>query len=77
MKGMLFYFHFQVHCQLRSCSKTKTITSRRPFARLMSKNEDIRMTKLLMQQRLSNGAPSPKLSKMLEILVDHYSMFSF
>ncbi|CAH2035553.1 unnamed protein product [Thlaspi arvense] len=45
-----------------------------PFARLMSKNEDIRMTKLLMQQRLSNGAPSPKLSKMLEILVDHYKM---
>lgn len=43
----------------------------------MSKNEDIRMTKLLMQQRLSNGAPSPKLSKMLEILVAHYSMFSF
>ncbi|CAN8285643.1 unnamed protein product [Cochlearia groenlandica] len=43
-----------------------------PFARLMSKNEDIRMTKLLMQQRLSNGAPSPKLSKMLQILVDHY-----
>jgi Fanconi anemia group M protein len=48
-----------------------------PFARLMSKNEDIRMTKLLMQQRLSHGAPSPKLSKMLEILVDHFSMFSF
>ncbi|XP_024009524.1 DEAD-box ATP-dependent RNA helicase FANCM [Eutrema salsugineum] len=45
-----------------------------PFARLMSKNEDIRMTKLLMQQRLLNGAPSPKLSKMLEILVDHYKM---
>ncbi|KAJ0235600.1 DEAD-box ATP-dependent RNA helicase FANCM [Hirschfeldia incana] len=45
-----------------------------PFARLMSKNEDIRMTKLLMQQRLSNGAPSPKLSKMLEILVDHYKI---
>lgn len=45
-----------------------------PFARLMSKNADIRMTKLLMQQRLSNGAPSPKLSKMLEILVDHYKI---
>lgn len=43
----------------------------------MSKNEDIRKTKLLMQQRLSHGAPSPKLSKMLEILVDHFSMFSF
>jgi Fanconi anemia group M protein len=45
-----------------------------PFARLMSKNEDIRMTKLLMQQRLSHGAPSPKLSKMLEILVDHFKV---
>ncbi|KAL1213502.1 DEAD-box ATP-dependent RNA helicase FANCM [Cardamine amara subsp. amara] len=44
------------------------------FARLMSKNEDIRKTKLLMQQRLSNGAPSPKLSKMLEILVDHFKV---
>ncbi|CAH8254507.1 unnamed protein product [Arabidopsis lyrata] len=45
-----------------------------PFARLMSKNEDIRKTKLLMQQRLSHGAPSPKLSKMLEILVDHFKV---
>ncbi|CAA7024326.1 unnamed protein product [Microthlaspi erraticum] len=45
-----------------------------PFARLMSKNEDIRKTKLLMQQRLSNGATSPKLSKMLEILVDHFKV---
>ncbi|KAJ6877885.1 hypothetical protein NC651_030585 [Populus alba x Populus x berolinensis] len=38
------------------------------FARLMSKNEDIRKIKLLMQQSLSHGAPSPKLSKMLEKL---------
>ncbi|XP_019099377.1 PREDICTED: ATP-dependent DNA helicase mph1-like [Camelina sativa] len=45
-----------------------------PFARLMSKNEDIWKTKLLMQQRLSHGAPSPKLSKMLEILVDHFKV---
>ncbi|EOA39492.1 hypothetical protein CARUB_v10008097mg [Capsella rubella] len=45
-----------------------------PFARLMSKNEDIRKTKLLMQQMLSHGAPSPKLSKMLEILVDHFKV---
>ncbi|XP_010543518.1 PREDICTED: ATP-dependent DNA helicase mph1 isoform X2 [Tarenaya hassleriana] len=45
-----------------------------PFARLMSKNEDIRKAKLLMQQSMSNGAPSPKLSKMLEVLVDHFKM---
>ncbi|XP_015579449.2 DEAD-box ATP-dependent RNA helicase FANCM isoform X1 [Ricinus communis] len=42
------------------------------FARLMSKNEDIRKVKLSMQQSLSHGAPSPKLSKMLEILTDHF-----
>ncbi|KAL5776376.1 hypothetical protein ACOSP7_009302 [Xanthoceras sorbifolium] len=43
-----------------------------PFARFMSKNEIIRKVKLLMQQSLSHGAPSPKLSKMLEVLVDHF-----
>ncbi|CAK7344909.1 unnamed protein product [Dovyalis caffra] len=43
------------------------------FARLMSKNEDIRKVKLLMLQSLSHGAPSPKLSKLLEVLVDHFS----
>ncbi|KAF2317439.1 hypothetical protein GH714_022286 [Hevea brasiliensis] len=43
-----------------------------PFARLMTKNEDIRKVKLSMQQSLSHGAPSPKLSKMLEVLVDHF-----
>ncbi|KAM3729495.1 hypothetical protein ACB098_12G016800 [Castanea mollissima] len=42
------------------------------FARFMSKNEDIRKAKLLMQQNLSHGAPSPKLSKMLEVLLDHF-----
>ncbi|KAI9201492.1 hypothetical protein LWI28_024242 [Acer negundo] len=42
------------------------------FARFMSKNEIIRKVKLLMQQSLSHGAPSPKLSKMLEVLVDHF-----
>ncbi|KAF9670622.1 hypothetical protein SADUNF_Sadunf13G0088000 [Salix dunnii] len=42
------------------------------FARLMSKNEDIWKVKLLMQQSLSHGAPSPKLSKMVEVLVDHF-----
>ncbi|KFK23251.1 hypothetical protein AALP_AAs51800U000100 [Arabis alpina] len=45
-----------------------------PFARLMSKNEDIKKVKLLMQRRLSNGAPSPKLSKMLEVLIDHFKV---
>jgi len=39
----------------------------------MGKNEDIRKIKLLMQQSLSHGAPSPKLSKMVEVLVDHFS----
>ncbi|GAV57775.1 Helicase_C domain-containing protein/ResIII domain-containing protein [Cephalotus follicularis] len=42
------------------------------FARIMSKNEDIRKVKLLMQQSLSHGAPSPKLTKLLEVLVDHF-----
>ncbi|KAK2658484.1 hypothetical protein Ddye_005017 [Dipteronia dyeriana] len=42
------------------------------FARFTSKNEIIRKVKLLMQQSLSHGAPSPKLSKMLEVLVDHF-----
>uniref|UniRef100_A0A2N9HDI2 Helicase ATP-binding domain-containing protein n=1 Tax=Fagus sylvatica TaxID=28930 RepID=A0A2N9HDI2_FAGSY len=44
------------------------------FARFMSKNEDIRKSKLLMQQNLSHGAPSPKLSKMLEVLLDHFNV---
>lgn len=26
-----------------------------------------------MQQSLSNGTPNPKLSKMLDILIDHFS----
>lgn len=43
------------------------------FARLMSKDEDIRKIKPLTQQSLSHGAPSPRLSKMLEVLVDHFS----
>ncbi|CAL5333513.1 unnamed protein product [Camellia sinensis] len=45
-----------------------------PFARLMSRNEGIHRAKLLMQQSLSHGAPSPKLSKMLEVLIDHFKM---
>ncbi|XWS24799.1 hypothetical protein CRYUN_Cryun27aG0015700 [Craigia yunnanensis] len=42
------------------------------FSRLMSKNEDIMKAKLLMQRSLSHGAPSPKLSKMLEVLINHF-----
>ncbi|XP_062091979.1 DEAD-box ATP-dependent RNA helicase FANCM isoform X2 [Humulus lupulus] len=42
------------------------------FARYMSRNEDIFKAKLIMQQSLSHGAPSPKLSKMLEVLLDHF-----
>lgn len=42
----------------------------------MSRNEDICKAKLIMQQSLSHGAPSPKLSKMLEVLHDHFSMWS-
>ncbi|OWM67462.1 hypothetical protein CDL15_Pgr028325 [Punica granatum] len=42
------------------------------FAGLMSRNEDIQRAKLLMQQNLSRGTPNPKLSKMLEVLIDHF-----
>ncbi|XP_024930384.2 DEAD-box ATP-dependent RNA helicase FANCM isoform X1 [Ziziphus jujuba] len=45
-----------------------------PFARYMSRNEDLLKVKLLMQQNLSHGAPSPKLSKMLEVLLDHFKL---
>ncbi|XAR55643.1 RNA helicase [Bertholletia excelsa] len=38
----------------------------------MSRNEVMGKAKLLMQKNLSHGAPSPKLSKMLEILIDHF-----
>lgn len=55
-------------------SKVSEIDYCRSFARFMSKNEDIRKVKLLMQQSISHGAQSPKLSKMLEVLVDHFSM---
>lgn len=41
----------------------------------MSKNEVLWKTKILMQQSLSRGDPSPKLSKMLEVLIEHFSMF--
>ncbi|KAI4332333.1 hypothetical protein L6164_017253 [Bauhinia variegata] len=42
------------------------------FAKFMSKNEVILKARLLMQQSLSHGAPSPKLSKMLEVLMQHF-----
>ncbi|GMH22406.1 hypothetical protein Nepgr_024249 [Nepenthes gracilis] len=42
------------------------------FARLMSRNEVIQKAKLIMQENLSHGALSPKFSKMIEILVDHF-----
>ncbi|CDP18879.1 unnamed protein product [Coffea canephora] len=42
------------------------------FARFMSWNEVLLKAKLLMQQSISHGAPSPKLSKLLEVLVDHF-----
>ncbi|KAL7118213.1 hypothetical protein ACP275_03G121300 [Erythranthe tilingii] len=44
------------------------------FARHMSRNEDFLKAKLLMQQTLSHGAPSPKLAKMLEVLTGHFKM---
>ncbi|XP_027150235.1 DEAD-box ATP-dependent RNA helicase FANCM [Coffea eugenioides] len=44
------------------------------FARFMSRNEVLLKAKLLMQQSISHGAPSPKLSKLLEVLVDHFKM---
>lgn len=47
----------------------------RLFARYMSKNEDLFKARLKMQQSLSHGAQSPKLSKMLEVLIDHFSMW--
>ncbi|KAK9162160.1 hypothetical protein Syun_003062 [Stephania yunnanensis] len=43
------------------------------FARVMSRNEVIHKTKLLMQRSLSHGASSPKLTKMIEILIDHFT----
>lgn len=39
----------------------------------MSKNEALWKAKCLMQQSLSSGTPNPKLSKMLEVLIDHFS----
>lgn len=43
----------------------------------MSKNEDILKARQLMQQTLSHGASSPKLSKMKEVLLEHFSKYNF
>ncbi|XP_022939321.1 DEAD-box ATP-dependent RNA helicase FANCM isoform X3 [Cucurbita moschata] len=42
------------------------------FARFMSKNDHICKVRLIMEKSLIHGAPSPKLSKMMEVLVDHF-----
>ncbi|KAK7263791.1 hypothetical protein RJT34_31388 [Clitoria ternatea] len=42
------------------------------FAKFMSKNEVILKARQLMQQSLSHGASNPKLSKMLEVLKEHF-----
>ncbi|CAN1235468.1 DEAD-box ATP-dependent RNA helicase FANCM [Linum perenne] len=42
------------------------------LAGLMSKHEGIQKVKLIMERSLTHGAPNPKLSKMLEILVNHF-----
>ncbi|XP_027911774.1 DEAD-box ATP-dependent RNA helicase FANCM-like isoform X3 [Vigna unguiculata] len=42
------------------------------FAKFMSKSEVILKARQLMQQSLSHGASSPKLSKMLEVLLEHF-----
>ncbi|XP_050937808.1 DEAD-box ATP-dependent RNA helicase FANCM isoform X2 [Cucumis melo] len=42
------------------------------FARFMSKNHHICEVRLIMEKSLTHGAPSPKLSKMMEVLADHF-----
>ncbi|XP_057793601.1 DEAD-box ATP-dependent RNA helicase FANCM isoform X2 [Salvia miltiorrhiza] len=42
------------------------------FARMVGRNEALLKAKLLMQKTVSHGAPSPKLAKMLEVLIDHF-----
>ncbi|KAH9625992.1 hypothetical protein KSS87_022931, partial [Heliosperma pusillum] len=42
------------------------------FARFMSRNESIEKANVIMQRSVSHGAPSPKLSKMIDVLVDHF-----
>ncbi|KAI4321193.1 hypothetical protein MLD38_034605 [Melastoma candidum] len=45
---------------------------RRSFGSFITRNEDLRKARFLMQQSSTHGAPNPKLSKMLEVLVDHF-----
>ncbi|XP_071715399.1 DEAD-box ATP-dependent RNA helicase FANCM [Rutidosis leptorrhynchoides] len=42
------------------------------FGRFLSKNEDFHRAKALMQNSFSRGAFSPKVAKMLEVLVEHF-----
>ncbi|CAI9754308.1 unnamed protein product [Fraxinus pennsylvanica] len=44
------------------------------FAKVVSKNEFLSKAKVLMHQTVSHGAPSPKLAKMLEVLIDHFKV---
>ncbi|KAJ4819037.1 ATP-dependent DNA helicase mph1 [Rhynchospora pubera] len=44
----------------------------RSFGGRMSKSETMAKIKLLMQRNLSHGAPFPKLTKMMDILTDHF-----
>ncbi|PWA39658.1 hypothetical protein CTI12_AA571890 [Artemisia annua] len=44
------------------------------FARFMSKNETLQKARLAMQHNLSHGALSPKFNKMLEVLIEHFTL---
>ncbi|KAL1542826.1 hypothetical protein AAHA92_19865 [Salvia divinorum] len=44
------------------------------FARMLGRNEVILKAKLIMQKTISHGAPSPKLTKMLEVLTEHFKV---
>ncbi|XP_042062897.1 DEAD-box ATP-dependent RNA helicase FANCM [Salvia splendens] len=44
------------------------------FARLLSRNEAILKAKLIMQKTITHGARSPKLTKMLEVLTEHFKV---
>lgn len=41
---------------------------------MLGRNEALLKAKLLMQKTITNGAASPKLAKMLEVLTEHFSM---
>ncbi|CAA3017902.1 DEAD-box ATP-dependent RNA helicase FANCM isoform X2 [Olea europaea subsp. europaea] len=44
------------------------------FARVVSNNKFLSKAKLLMHETVSHGAPSPKLAKLLEVLIDHFKV---